>query len=123
MLASDYEQLMQSNLAAVFSEADPSARMQAIEALYSAAPTLYEPGGVVQGRQAISDTVGRLLASLPTGFAFTVAGPTVGHHDVCCVRWRGGPRDGSALITGSDVAQIEDGKIRALYVFIDPAPH
>ncbi|WP_036479413.1 nuclear transport factor 2 family protein [Myxosarcina sp. GI1] len=116
----DYKQLMQSNLSAVFSEREPAFRIRAIEKLYVADPTLYEPIEIVRGRQAISDTVGRLLASLPPDFAFTVAGPVVGHHNMCCVQWRGGPQSGSATISGSDVVQIEDGKIESIYVFIDP---
>jgi hypothetical protein len=118
----DYEQLMRSNLSAVFSEQEPDSRIRAIEELYVTDPTLYEPVEIVRGRQAISDTVGRLLASLPSGFAFTVAGPAVGHHDMCCVQWRGGPPGDPAMISGSDVVQLEDGKIKSIYVFIDPTP-
>jgi SnoaL-like domain len=118
----DYQQLMRSNLSTVFSERDPASRIRAIEALHVAEPTLYEPIEIVRGRQAISDTIGRLLASLPPDFVFTVAGPAVGHHDMGCVQWRGGSPGSPALISGSDVVQLEDGKIKSIYVFIDPAP-
>jgi hypothetical protein len=118
----DYEQLMRSNLSAVFSEREPASRIRAIEELYVADPTLYEPVETVRGRQAISDTIGRLLTSLPPDFVFTVAGPAVGHHDMCCVQWRGGSPGSLAMISGSDVVQLEDGKIKSIYVFIDPTP-
>lgn len=117
----DYDDLLGRNLASVFSERDADARLRAIDAIYTAEPTLYEPANVVTGRQAISDTIGRLLATLPPEFSFATAGPAVGHHDRACVRWRGGPPNGPAMITGSDVVELEDGKIKAIYVFIDPA--
>jgi len=35
--------------------------------------------------------------------------------------WRAGPPDGPAAVTGVDVAHIEGGRIKLLYVFVDPA--
>lgn len=75
MPAVGYEQLMHRNLSAVFSERDAAARARAMDELYAPDPLLYEPAAVVQGRQAISDTIARLLAELPPGFAFTPRRP------------------------------------------------
>jgi len=117
----DYHHLLQSNLSAVFSEREPVARMRAIEIFYSTDPTFYEPVDVVRGRQAISDTIDRLLASFPPDFAFTVSGPAIGHHDRCCVQWRGGSPGQTALVSGTDVVEVENGRIKSIYVFIDPS--
>jgi hypothetical protein len=35
--------------------------------------------------------------------------------------WRAGPLDGPVAITGTDFAHIEDGRIKRLSVFVDPA--
>ena len=116
-----FDRIMQANLALVFGEADPGRRLQAIRDLYAADAVLYEPGSEVKGQGAISEAVASLLATLPPGFAFRATGPAVGHHGVGRLRWTSGPANGPAVITGTDVARIEYGKIQTLHVFIDPA--
>jgi hypothetical protein len=44
----------------------------------------------------------------------------VGHNGAARLFWRAGPPDGPAAITGTDVAHIENGRIKLLYVFVDP---
>lgn len=117
----DYDRIMRANLALVFGEADPVRRVQAIGELYALDARLYEPGSETVGQRAISEAVESLLATLPPGFAFRAIGPAVGHHGVGRLRWAGGPPNGPAAITGTDVAQIEKGRIKTLHVFIDPA--
>jgi hypothetical protein len=94
--------------------------LAALEGLYSEDATLFEPGTAVTGHAAISGAVDALQASLPPDFAFTALGTAVGHHGVALLRWRAGPPGGPAAVTGMDVAQIEDGLIKSLHVFIDP---
>ena len=47
-------------------------------------------------------------------------GRTAGHNSAGRLFWRAGPPDGPAAITGVDVAHIEGGRIKLLYVFVDP---
>jgi hypothetical protein len=117
----DYDGLMQANLARVFGERDASRRMRAIAELYADDATLYEPpDATATGLAAISQAVETLLSSLPPNFVFTAIGPAVGHHGMGRLRWRSGPPDGPAAVTGTDVAQIERGRIQTLHVFLDP---
>ena len=116
----DYDGLMQSNLARVFGERDAARRIEAIRELYAKDAVLYEPHASASGRDAISEAVAALLASLPPDFVFSAAGPAVGHHGVGRLRWRSGPPDGPIAVTGTDVALFEGGVIRSLYVFLDP---
>ena len=117
----DYDDLMQANLARVFGERDASRRMQAIAKLYAGDATLYEPPDAsATGHVAINEAVEALLANLPPSFVFTAIGPAVGHHGMGRLRWRSGPPDGPAEVTGTDVAQIERGRIQTLHVFLDP---
>jgi hypothetical protein len=118
----DYDGLMQANLARVFGERDASRRMKAIAELYAGDATLFEPpDAAATGHAAINQAVEALLANLPPNFAFTAMGPAVGHHGMGRLRWRSGPPDGPAAVTGTDVARIEGGRIQTLHVFIDPA--
>ncbi|TZG31246.1 nuclear transport factor 2 family protein [Agrobacterium sp. B1(2019)] len=116
----DYDELMQANLARIFGERDAARRMIALTDLYADDAVLYEPEASATGHPAINDAVELLLSSLPPNFVFSSLGPAVGHHGLARLRWRSGPPFGPAVATGTDVARIEDGLIRALYVFLDP---
>jgi hypothetical protein len=117
----DYDSLVQANLARVFGERDASRRMNAIAELYADDAILYEPGASATGHAAINRAVEELLANLPPNFVFAAIGPAVGHHGLGRLRWRSGPPNGPAAVTGTDVAGIEGGRIRTLHVFLDPA--
>jgi hypothetical protein len=117
----DYDGLMQANAVRVFSERDPARRLAAIRELYTADAILTEPEVVSKGEAAISDAVAELLSKLPPAFAFTPIGAAVGHHGVGRLLWKAGPPNGPPAVTGMDVAHFKDGRIQALYVFLDPA--
>jgi hypothetical protein len=117
----DYDGLMQANLVRVFSEADPGRRGLAIADIYAPGAVLYEPDHVAVGQAKIADAVETLRGSLPPGFAFAAQGPAVGHHGVGRLRWRGGPPGGPVVVTGTDVARFENGRIKTIHVFIDPS--
>ena len=117
----DYDRLMQANAVRVFSERDPTRRLEAIDELYTADAVLTEPEGISKGRAAICDAVTELLSKLPPTFAFTPNGPAVGHHGVGRLLWKAGPPNGTAVVTGMDIAHFKGGRIQEIYVFLDPA--
>lgn len=121
MVSIDYDGLMQANAARVFSERDPARRLAAIRELYTADAVVTEPEGVSKGEAAISDAVTDLLSKLPPTFAFTSIGAAIGHHGVGRLLWKAGPPNGPPAVTGMDIAHFKDGRIQALYVFVDPA--
>lgn len=116
----DYDALMQANLARVFGERDAARRIEAIRELYAEDAVLHEPQASVSGHAAISEAVSALLASLPPNFVFSAAGPAVGHNGLGRLNWRSGPPHGPVAVTGTDVARVEGGRIRSLHVFLDP---
>jgi hypothetical protein len=119
--STDYDGLMQANLTRVFGERDASRRIKAIAELYADDAILYEPPDAsATGHAAINQAVDALLANLPANFVFTANGAAVGHHGMGRLRWRSGPPNGPAAVTGTDVAQIEGGRIKTLHVFLDP---
>jgi len=119
--ATDLDALMQANIVRVFNERNSDRRRAALDELYAEDATLYDPEAVATGREAISGAVDNLLHRLPPDFVFTVTGRAVGHNGAARLFWRAGPPDGPVAVTGTDVAHIENGRIKLLYVFVDPA--
>jgi hypothetical protein len=116
----DYDGLMQANAARVFSERNPARRLEAIREIYAADAVLTEPEEVFKGHAAISDAVTALLSKLPPKFVFASIGAAVGHHDVGRLLWKAGPPNEPAAFTGMDIAHFKDGRVQALYVFLEP---
>ena len=119
--AIDLHALMHANLLRVFGERNADRRRAALAELYAEDATLYDPETVATGRDAISAAVDALLRSLPPDFVFSAAGPAVGHNGAGRLFWRAGPPGGPVAVTGTDVAFVEGGRIKRLYVFVDPA--
>jgi ketosteroid isomerase-like protein len=113
---------MQAHLTHVFNERDDSRRLDALKELYAEDAILFEPHTAASGHNAISAAVDALQASLPPGLVFTAVGSAVGHNEVARLHWRAGPRDGPTIATGTDVARIQNGRIKSLHVFLDPEP-
>jgi hypothetical protein len=116
----DYDHLLRSNLERVFNERDADRRAAAIAELFVVDPILFEPDTIVEGREAISAVVGKLLERFGPDFAFVPAGIAVGHHGMASLRWHGGPRLGPVAVKGTDTAEIRDGRIARLWVLLDP---
>lgn len=115
----DYDQLLRANLERVFNERDADRRATAIDELFTTDPVMYEPNNVVEGRAAISAVAGQLLEQFGPSFRFTPAGAASGHHGLCVLRWEAGPEGGPVAVTGSDAAQIVDGRIARLWVLLN----
>jgi hypothetical protein len=116
----DYDALLRANLERVFNERDADRRSIAMADLYVAEPLMFEPDGVVRGRDAISATAGRLLEQFGPTFSFVPEGAAVGHHGLAVLRWHAGPQGGPIAVTGADAAQFEGSKIARLWVLLDP---
>lgn len=116
----DYDAILQANLRRVFSERDAALRDAAIAELYAIDATLYEPDSVATGHAGIAAAVTALLNRLPPAFSFSAGAPASGHHGIGRLRWQSGPAGGPAVVTGMDIAHVIDGRIHALYVFLEP---
>ena len=117
----DYDRILQANAKQVFSQRDPGARRQALDELWLPDGILYEDGHIITGLEAISDTIGALLDTLPPGITFAPTGRAVGHHGLGRLRWRAVDNNGQpGPVSGTDVAIFQDGKIARLYVLLNP---
>lgn len=113
--------LLQANLTRVFNERDAGRRGHAIQEIYAPDATLYEQRAKYSGTEAIERAVTELLAALPPGLVFSLAAPAMQNHDMAKLLWKGVLPDGTTVVTGTDIAQVDEGRIRSLHVFIDAA--
>ncbi len=114
-------ELLHRNLQEVFGEGDAMRRRAAIEALYTEDCVLYAPPGTFAGHDALDRFAGELRATHPH-FVYTPLGEPQALHNAGRLAWQSGPRDAAPDYTGLDVIIVRDGKIAALYVFLDSAP-
>lgn len=113
--------LLTRNLHEVFGEGDPARRRAAIEELYTDDCVLYAPPGVFVGHDALDKFAGDLRATHPH-FVYTPHGAPQALHNAGRLAWGSGPRGEKPDYTGWDVIITRDGKIAALYVFLDTLP-
>jgi hypothetical protein len=106
--------LLRANLERVFNEPDAQKRLAAIREMYAPDAVVHDPGGSVEGHEAINELVTRLQPTLPAGLAFVPDGPALAHHGLGVLRWHTSP----AMLTGYDVAQFRGDRIAVLHVFI-----
>jgi hypothetical protein len=111
-------EVMERNLLEVFGQADPVRRAAVIAELYTADCTFFEVAEQVTGREALSAKVEGIRKDAP-GFEFRAVAPAQVNHDLGRLRWQLGPAGAPPVVTGTDIAVFEHGRIRALYTFLD----
>ena len=70
-------------------------------------------------RPAIAKFAGDLRATHPH-FVYTPTGEPQALHNAGRLAWGSGPRGGAPDYTGWDVIMVKNGRIAALYAFLDP---
>ncbi len=111
-------ELLDRNLQEVFGESDDARRRAATEALWAQDGVLYVPPGAVTGHDAIAAFAGTLRATHPD-YVYTPVGAPQVVQNGGRMGWGSGPRGGAAEYYGWDVIVVRDGRIAALYVFLD----
>ena len=113
-------QLLERNLQEVFGENDGARRRAAIEELWAEDGVLYVPPGVITGHEAIDKFAGDLRATHPH-YVYTPQGKSQVLHNGGRLAWGSGPRGETPEYTGWDVIIVREGRIAALYVYLDEA--
>ncbi|MGN6096337.1 MAG: nuclear transport factor 2 family protein [Bosea sp. (in: a-proteobacteria)] len=111
-------ELLERNLREVFGEDDDKRRLAAVNELWAEDGILYVPPGAIAGHEAISKFAGDLRARHPN-YVYTPQGQRQVLHNAGRVAWGSGPRGALPSYTGWDVIIVREGRIAALYVFLD----
>ncbi len=111
------QDLMTRNLFEVFGERDGGRRAAAIAEVHAPDTTMYVDGQVIGGPAALGAHVQALLDGAP-GFVFQLSAPVAVEHDLGRLDWGFGPEGAPAVVTGTDIALVSGGRIRALYTFV-----
>ena len=114
-------ELLLRNLQEVFGEGDATRRRAAIAALYTEDCEVCLAPGKVVGREALDKFAGELRATHPH-FVYTPHGEPQALHNAGRLAWGSGPRGEPPEYTGLDIIIVRDGKIAALYAFLDSMP-
>jgi len=112
-------ELLHHNLREVFGEGDAARRRAAIRGFYTEDAVLYVPPGVFVGHDALDRFAGDLRATHPH-FVYTPHGEPQALHNAGILAWGSGPKGEAPDYTGLDLVIVRDGKIAALYVFLNP---
>ena len=114
-------QLLADSLLKVWSERDDEQRMNVMKRIYAADIVFYETdnGPAIKGHQAIDSLIKKLQSQWPPEFAFTLTKPVLINHGVSQAAWTLGAAHTTPAISGMDIAIIESGFIKELYLYLD----
>ena len=115
------ETLISRNLREVFGERDAARRHRAIAELYLPDCIFADAHGEYRGHAELEKAVVALQARFPN-FMFSETGVPQVAGAAGRLTWSFGPPGAAARSTGMDVAIVRDGRIAALYAFLDPPP-
>ena len=121
LYVSGIETLLNRNLPEVFGEGDPARRRAAIGELYIEDCVLCVPPGTFVGHGALDKFAGDLRAMHPH-YVYTHHGAPQVLHNSGRLAWGSGPKGEAPEYTGVDFIIARDGKIAALYVYLDSLP-
>ena len=113
--------LLRRNLAEVFGENDPERRRSTISEIYAEDAAVHAPPGTIVGQDAIDKFAGDLRSTHPH-YVYTPSAEPQALHDSGRLVWGSGPAGEPPRYTGEDFILVRNGKIEALYVYLDSPP-
>jgi hypothetical protein len=117
----DTAQLLEDSLLIIWNDRNADQRLTAMQQIYAPDIAFFESNGAVAvvGHQAINELIAKLQAEWPLEFRFKLDKPSQVNQPVQLISWELGATGAPPVATGSDVAFIEDGRIKSLYLFLD----
>lgn len=106
---------------AIWNEPDAAARKAVIADTWTGDASYTDPLADVTGHDGIDGLVAAVQAQFP-GFVFRRVDEVDAHHAFVRFSWEAGPADGEAVIAGTDVALIKDGRLHRVVGFLDLVP-
>ncbi|MBR0828942.1 nuclear transport factor 2 family protein [Bradyrhizobium manausense] len=113
--------LLKRNVSEVFGENDPERRRAVIREIYAEDAVVHAPVGAIVGRHALDKFAGDLRSTHPH-YVYTPFGEPQVLHDSARLAWGSGPEGEPPAFTGEDFILVRNGKIAALYIYLDSVP-
>lgn len=121
-VATSISTLMHTNLLDVFNERDRDRRHSVIDRIHAEDVVFHDPEGTLVGRAALDDKVQGLLDGA-LGWVFRPAGPVRESRGLGLLAWEFGPEGQPPVVTGIDIALVDDGgRIATLHTMLTATP-
>lgn len=104
----------------ILNNLDLASRTPAIAEVYAENLLFVDPHQEFTGCEHLDGFVQGLHKQFP-GAVFQLAQPIDVHHQVARINWQFGPPANPAAVSGQDIVVLADGKVQAIYVFLDKA--
>ncbi|MVN75673.1 hypothetical protein GO988_04970 [Hymenobacter sp. HMF4947] len=104
----------------ILNNLDKTARTPAIAEVYADDLIFIDPHQETTGSEHFDAFLQGLHQKFP-GAVFQLAQPMDIHHQIARINWNFGPPANPTAVTGQDTVVLADGKIQALYVFLNQA--
>lgn len=112
--------LLQDSLLLIWNNRNSAERLALMERTYAPDITFFESDDSEPfvGFSAIDNLIEKLQQDWPSDFEFVLTESPRSNHNVQQIRWQLGIPGQQPVATGADVALIENGKIKLLYLFL-----
>lgn len=112
--------LLQDSLLLIWNNRNSAERLALMEKTYASDITFYESDSSepFTGKESIDNLITTLQKDWPSDFEFSLTETPKSNHNVQHISWQLGVPGQQPAATGKDVAIIENGKIKFLYLFL-----
>lgn len=105
-----------------FNTTDPERRRELVGQVFAPEATYVDPMAAVEGHDGVDAFIAGAHQQFP-GWTFQLVGEVDGHGDQARFSWSLGPEGEEPPVLGFDVVVLdEDGKMKAVYGFLDRVP-
>jgi len=114
-------QLLETSLLIIWNERNSDRRLEVMKKTYASDVNFYETntGEPIVGHSAINELISKLQSVWPPESKFELNKPTQINHLVQIASWTLGPQGMKPVVTGMDVAIVENDLIKSFYLFLD----
>ncbi|WP_449398620.1 hypothetical protein [Chryseobacterium wanjuense] len=112
--------ILQDSLLLIWNNRNSAERIALMEKIYASDITFYESDSSEPfvGTESIDHLIQTLQKDWPSDFEFTLTETPKSNHNVQQISWQLGIPGQQPAAKGMDIAIIENGRIKALYLFL-----
>ena len=114
-------QLLENSLLVIWNDRNADRRLETMKKTYAPDVHFYElnTGEVIIGHIAINELISKLQKEWPSESRFELNKPSQVNHQIQIASWNLGSQGMQPVVTGMDVAVVENDLIKSFYLFLD----